>query len=1281
MKAKYTSFLKLAGSLCALALLGAPSLGTAGTITVMSLLVVVGGQAYCDTTFPAVPPAGIPSCGGNVVWNFNGGVTLSDNQTFILTQTGNPLMQGGENFDTSDRGPMLRGCSDINNQNTPCTVQIYMDTGSGLQQVVNDPSGDFNPLASFNMEPTTDETTAEAKMYNEAAGWVPAPDFSGTNFALDLGYADNIHIGSCAATSIDCLPQAVWCTTTAPAVPTTNCPSGTFPPAGGFFLGVGIGNILGCGIMHQPTDSQSNHVGCFDAGALRITAHPPNLTIQKTPTSGNFTVGSQVSYTIVVGNNGHAGSVAHNVMLTDALPGNGGLVWQTATTTQGTCTNPIVSNGLSCQLGDIPAGGSVTVTVTSTATTPTAACQDQPNPVAAATDNEGQRVTAAGDQTCNQQPPSLAIVKNPKNGTFLQGGQTTFTIVVSNPAAVGSQPATNVLLSDPLPGNGGLVWTTATTSQGSCSIASNLLNCSLGTIQPQGSVTITVSSAATTPAAACQSQPNPAATATADGGLSVHDNGSLTCVPPQLAVVKSPKNGTFPSGGQTSFTIVVSNPAAAGGSPATNVHLHDVLPGNGGLVWTTATTTQGTCSIASNVLDCSLNTIAAQGSVTIIVSSGLTTPPAACQLQNNPDAHATADGGLVADDSGSLTCSPQPQLRVVKSPKNGTFTQGGQTSFTIVVSNPAGAGSQPATNVLLNDQLPGNGGLIWTTATTSQGSCSIANNILNCALGTIQPQGSVSITVSSGPTTPPAACQLQNNPDAHATADGGLVADDNGSLTCTPPQLRVVKSPKGGAFTQGGQTTFNILVSNPATAGASPATNVLLNDQLPGNGGLVWTTATTSQGSCSIANNVLSCTLGTIQPQGSVAITVSSAATTPASACTSQPNPVALATADGGLQAQDSGSLNCTPPQLTVVKSPKNGAFTQGGQTTFTIVVSNPAAAGAQAATNAHLHDVLPGNGGLIWTTATATQGSCSIASNVLDCSLNTIAPQGSVTVTVSSAATTPASACTSQPNPVALATADGGLQAQDSGSLNCTPSLPQCVAASINTAVSPAASFAAIGLQGSQFSLSSGPLQVTGALGIGAAGTFHLSGGAKLISTLYADPTAAVQIDGGSFLTGGTLIQSMQAVQNAAIALSSSAAALTPTQTFSQIISALVITGDAGQNVISVPGTFHLSGGNNLTLSGSASSTFIINVRSGLQLDGGASIVLSGVSPDHVLFNFPGGGGQVQTSGGANTAGIFLAPQMPMQINGGTHNSEFISGGQLSFQSNPKVSAPICIQ
>ena len=103
-----------------------------------------------------------------------------------------------------------------------------------------------------------------------------------------------------------------------------------------------------------------------------------------------------------------------------------------------------------------------------------------------------------------------------------------------------------------------------------------------------------------------------------------------------------------------------------------------------------------------------------------------------------------------------------------------------------------------------------------------------------------------------------------------------------------------------------------------------------------------------------------------------------------------------------------------------------------------------------------------------------------------------------------------------------------------------------------------------------------------------------------------------------------------------------------------------------------------HLSGARQPAVTGGANDQFVFNITQGFQLDGGANVVLSGLNPNQVVFNFLGGNGyQVQTSGKAETEGIFLAPNEAIQVNGGTHNSEFISGVNLSFQSNPVVTEP----
>src|SRR5205085_3007355 len=107
-----------------------------------------------------------------------------------------------------------------------------------------------------------DVSNPASTLFQEAEAWLPAPNFTGTGYTLDLGYADNIHGGVCEGFGGSCFPQQVW-----------------GAGAATVFLGAGIGPIGNCvshdfptGVVHPATDGAGNTVGCYDGGALRITA-------------------------------------------------------------------------------------------------------------------------------------------------------------------------------------------------------------------------------------------------------------------------------------------------------------------------------------------------------------------------------------------------------------------------------------------------------------------------------------------------------------------------------------------------------------------------------------------------------------------------------------------------------------------------------------------------------------------------------------------------------------------------------------------------------------------------------------------------------------------------------------------------------------------------------------------------------------------------------------------------------------------------------------------------
>jgi hypothetical protein len=198
---------------------------------------------WCNTTVAGCP---------NPIWNLGGPVALAATQTLVVTQTG--LIAGvGGNFDTSDLAsagsPTLSFCSGT----SPCTVQVELNIGSGLQTVYG-PSAAGNPLNNVNSDPG-------GLAHEEAAQYVQVA--TAPSFTLSFGYADNEHSDGCPATG--CFPSP-------------------FDGSGGTatatkFVGAGVSNSGICS------------TNCYDAGVILITAltaPPPPPVLSCVLTLGGY---------------------------------------------------------------------------------------------------------------------------------------------------------------------------------------------------------------------------------------------------------------------------------------------------------------------------------------------------------------------------------------------------------------------------------------------------------------------------------------------------------------------------------------------------------------------------------------------------------------------------------------------------------------------------------------------------------------------------------------------------------------------------------------------------------------------------------------------------------------------------------------------------------------------------------------------------------------------------------------------------------------------------------
>lgn len=229
------------------------------------------------------------------------------------------------------------------------------------------------------------------------------------------------------------------------------------------------------------------------------------------------------------------------------------------------------------------------------------------------------------------------------------------------------------------------------------------------------------------------------------------------------------------------------------------------------------------------------------------------------------------------------------------------------------------------------------------------------------------------------------------------------------------------------------------------------------------------------------------------------------------------------------------------------------------------------------------------------------------------------------------------------------------------------SPTCPITITGSacITSQLGPAAGFALLGLQNSLIQLSgSNPQNIQGNVGIGVDGQIEVDGHGNYPGTLYADPSANLQIQHGVGFDGGIVTQSMTAIQNAVATEESYVASLTPTQTFNQINQATTIYGNGGLNVIQVNGGINLSW-RDLTIQGGTNDSFFFQINGSVALDN-ANINLNGIAANQVLFYVMGSGNQMNF-GSSNTEGIFLVDGN-IQVTGGTHTSEFVAGGHISF-------------
>ncbi len=105
--------------------------------------------------------------------------------------------------------------------------------------------------------------------------------------------------------------------------------------------------------------------------------------------------------------------------------------------------------------------------------------------------------------------------------------------------------------------------------------------------------------------------------------------------------------------------------------------------------------------------------------------------------------------------------------------------------------------------------------------------------------------------------------------------------------------------------------------------------------------------------------------------------------------------------------------------------------------------------------------------------------------------------------------------------------------------------------------------------------------------------------------------------------------------------------------------------------------GNINLSTGENLTLNGTSSDFFVVEVTGNLTLGGNAQLALTGgITPDHVIYYFTSSTCSFNTHVGNVVNGIMLGEACNMDLDG-TFNGELISDNNIKLMSDATVNQP----
>lgn len=528
----------------------------------------------------------------------------------------------------------------------------------------------------------------------------------------------------------------------------------------------------------------------------------------------------------------------------------------------------------------------------------------------------------------------LSLDKTVNDTTPNVGDIITFAIVVRND---GPDPATGVSATDPLPT--GLDFVSSSTFNGGYDSGSGLWAIGDLTVGDEARLDIVArvvgSGSLTNEAEVFSSDVADPDSVPGNGTAGEDDIASVgMTVPPaaDLNLTKTTDNPEPGLGETVNFTITLTN---EGPDPATNITVNEALPPE--LSFVTATPSQGTF----NGTTWSLSNLAVGASATLQVQTTLVsggsgiTNTVEVMTSDLFDPDSTPGNGVVGeDDLDTLTVNVVSDLSMTKTDSPDPVSVGNTLIWTLSITN---NGPSDADNVIVSDSLPS--GVIFNSATPSQGSCNESGGTVTCNLGMVSNGNTETVTIDVQVSPSFASTSLSNS--ASVTSDNvdpnpGDNSDSEDTVV-EGSDLSITKVDVADPVAVGTNLQWTLTVQND---GPSNASNVQVVDTLPS--GTTFVSAVPSQGGCSPVAGV-TCNLGTLNNGASATVDIT-VLVDAGFAGTSMTNTVTVSSDNADTNPgnnSDTENTTIIHPAIEIIKLPDNQTLPIGGTANWTITVNN----------------------------------------------------------------------------------------------------------------------------------------------------------------------------------------------------------------------------------------------------------------------------------------------------------------------------------------------------